>query len=71
MATSSCSVGPPGSGKTTSLNLIGGLDTPTRGRVWVGGTETGQMSKSELSEIRLHKIGFVFRSSTSFRCCRR
>jgi putative ABC transport system ATP-binding protein len=53
-------VGPSGSGKTTLLNVIGGLDTPTAGRIWVAGTETGRMSKSELSEMRLRKIGFVF-----------
>ena len=52
-------VGPSGSGKTTLLNLIGGLDSPTSGRIWVAGTETGRMSKAELSRMRLHKIGFV------------
>jgi putative ABC transport system ATP-binding protein len=53
-------VGPSGSGKTTLLNVIGGLDTPSAGRVWVAGTEIGRMSRSELSDLRLHKIGFVF-----------
>lgn len=53
-------VGPSGSGKTTLLNMIGGLDSPTAGRVWVGGTEIGRMSKAALSEVRLRKIGFVF-----------
>jgi putative ABC transport system ATP-binding protein len=53
-------VGPSGSGKTTLLNLIGGLDSPTAGRIWVAGTETGRMSKAALSEMRLRKIGFVF-----------
>ena len=53
-------VGPSGSGKTTLLNLIGGLDSPTAGRIWIAGTETGRMSKAELSEMRLRKIGFVF-----------
>lgn len=53
-------VGPSGSGKTTLLNLIGGLDSPTTGRIWIAGTETGGMNKAELSEMRLRKIGFVF-----------
>jgi len=53
-------VGPSGSGKTTLLNLIGGLDSPTAGRIWIAGTETGAMTKAERSEMRLRKIGFVF-----------
>jgi putative ABC transport system ATP-binding protein len=53
-------VGPSGSGKTTLLNLIGGLDTPTNGRVFVGGTDIGRLRKSELSRLRLRRIGFVF-----------
>jgi putative ABC transport system ATP-binding protein len=53
-------VGPSGSGKTTLLNLIGGLDTPTSGRILIGGADIGRMSKSELSRLRLRQIGFVF-----------
>ncbi|MBE0612164.1 MAG: ABC transporter ATP-binding protein [Burkholderiales bacterium] len=53
-------VGPSGSGKTTLLNLIGGLDTPTEGRIWIAGSELGRLSKAELSQLRLRKIGFVF-----------
>jgi putative ABC transport system ATP-binding protein len=53
-------VGPSGSGKTTLLNMVGGLDTPSAGRIWVAGTEIGGMSKSELSNLRLRRIGFVF-----------
>lgn len=53
-------VGPSGSGKTTLLNLIGGLDTPTSGRILVAGTDIGRLSKSALSQLRLHQIGFVF-----------
>ena len=53
-------VGPSGSGKTTLLNLMGGLDSPTAGRVWVADTEIGRMSRAELSQVRLRKIGFVF-----------
>ena len=53
-------VGPSGSGKTTLLNMIGGLDSPTGGRIWVAGTEIGRLSKAQLSQLRLRKIGFVF-----------
>ena len=53
-------VGPSGSGKTTLLNLIGGLDSPTAGRIWISGTEIGTMRKADLSALRLHRIGFVF-----------
>jgi putative ABC transport system ATP-binding protein len=53
-------VGPSGSGKTTLLNMIGGLDTPSTGRIWVAGTEVGGLTKSELSRLRLRHIGFVF-----------
>ena len=53
-------VGPSGSGKTTLLNMIGGLDTPTSGRVLVAGADIGAMSKSERSRLRLQSIGFVF-----------
>ena len=53
-------VGPSGSGKTTLLNLIGGLDTPTAGRIEVAGAEIGGMSRAQLSYVRLRKIGFVF-----------
>jgi len=53
-------VGPSGSGKTTLLNMIGGLDSPTEGRIWVAGAEIGRLSKAELSQVRLRKIGFVF-----------
>lgn len=53
-------VGPSGSGKTTLLNLIGGLDTPTSGRVWIGDQEIGRLSRGALSALRLQRIGFVF-----------
>ena len=53
-------VGPSGSGKTTLLNMMGGLDSPTEGRIWVAGAEIARLSKAELSQVRLRKIGFVF-----------
>jgi putative ABC transport system ATP-binding protein len=54
-------VGPSGSGKTTMLHLIGGLDRPTRGKIYVDGTElTAIRSDSELSRYRNKTVGFVF-----------
>lgn len=55
-------VGRSGSGKTTLLNLLAGLDTPTSGAVMFEGQDLSQMSAAELTEIRRHKIGFVFQS---------
>lgn len=55
-------MGPSGSGKTTLLNIIGGLDTPSEGNVQVGGQELSTMSAGELSELRLHRLGFVFQA---------
>jgi putative ABC transport system ATP-binding protein len=54
--------GRSGSGKTTLLNMIGGLDRPTRGRVWVDGDEVSAMSEDELVRLRREKIGFVFQA---------
>jgi putative ABC transport system ATP-binding protein len=53
-------VGPSGSGKTTLLNLIGGLTTPTSGKVFVNGRDINQLTDKELVNFRLHNIGFVF-----------
>ena len=53
-------VGPSGSGKTTLLNLIGGLDRPTGGEIFVEGKEITGLPSSELAELRLRRIGFVF-----------
>ena len=54
--------GPSGSGKTTLLNIIGGLDYPDEGRVSVDGNELEEMTKGELADLRLRKVGFVFQS---------
>ena len=53
-------VGPSGSGKTTLLNLIGGLDSPTSGRIWIGDVETTRLTRAQLADVRLRHIGFVF-----------
>jgi putative ABC transport system ATP-binding protein len=54
--------GPSGSGKTTLLNIIGALDYPTGGTVQVAGEDLSRFSKSELSRLRLNRIGFIFQA---------
>ena len=54
--------GPSGSGKTTLLNIMGGLDATDEGTVTVDGTLLNEMNQSELAELRLKKVGFVFQS---------
>jgi putative ABC transport system ATP-binding protein len=54
--------GPSGSGKTTALNLIGALDTPSSGRIEVEGRNIAEMSKSDLSKMRMNRIGIVFQA---------
>ena len=53
-------VGPSGSGKSTLLNMLGCLDKPTSGAVFIGGVNTASLSENELAEIRRKKIGFIF-----------
>jgi putative ABC transport system ATP-binding protein len=55
-------VGPSGSGKSTLLGLLGGLDTPSAGRVEVDGTDITTLGENQLSDVRSAKIGFVFQS---------
>ncbi|MES2525373.1 MAG: ABC transporter ATP-binding protein [Gemmatimonadota bacterium] len=52
--------GPSGCGKSTLLHLLGVVDTPSSGRVTVGGRDTGTMSDREATEFRLRHVGFVF-----------
>ncbi len=54
--------GPSGSGKTTLLNVMGTLDVPTKGQVFLEGNDVSQKKAKELSEIRLTKLGFVFQA---------
>jgi putative ABC transport system ATP-binding protein len=54
--------GPSGSGKSTLLHLIGGLDHPTAGEVWLDGERIDRLDHNALAELRLHKIGFVFQA---------
>jgi putative ABC transport system ATP-binding protein len=55
-------VGPSGSGKTTLLNIIGALDLPTTGKVFISNGDLSRLSQSQLSDLRLHKLGFVFQA---------
>jgi putative ABC transport system ATP-binding protein len=54
--------GPSGSGKTSLLNLIGCIDQPTSGRVFVEGVDTSKLSPGRLSTLRRERIGFVFQT---------
>ena len=55
-------VGPSGSGKSTLLGIIGGLDTPTSGNVYIDDVDITNMNERELTRIRNEKIGFIFQS---------
>jgi putative ABC transport system ATP-binding protein len=54
--------GPSGSGKTTLLNLMGALDQPDSGRVFVDGEEITRLRRAARADLRLHKLGFVFQA---------
>jgi putative ABC transport system ATP-binding protein len=55
-------IGPSGSGKSTLMNLIGCLDSPTKGEYWINGNRVSEMSDDELARIRNKEIGFVFQT---------
>lgn len=57
-----CLSSPSGGGKTTLLNAIGGLDKPDSGEVWIDEQRIDILSKGELADLRLRKIGFVFQA---------
>lgn len=53
-------LGPSGAGKSTFLNMLGGLDSPTSGKIIVEGKDISTLSNDELAEYRAEKVGFVF-----------
>lgn len=55
-------VGPSGSGKSSLMNILGGLDRPTAGRYRFGGEDVGSFDDNELADFRRRRIGFVFQS---------
>jgi putative ABC transport system ATP-binding protein len=59
-------LGPSGSGKTTLLNVIGALDSPTEGRIVVGGTDITRATRGELSRFRRRTVSFIFQTFNLF-----
>ncbi|MCD6564034.1 MAG: ABC transporter ATP-binding protein [Thermoproteales archaeon] len=55
-------LGPSGSGKTTLFNMIGGLDNPTKGKVYLDGRDISKMTAKQLAWVRCHKIGYIFQT---------
>lgn len=55
-------MGPSGSGKSTLMNILGCLDTPSKGEYWLNGTNVSGMTDNELAEVRNKEIGFVFQT---------
>ncbi|MHB8628664.1 MAG: ABC transporter ATP-binding protein [Aggregatilineales bacterium] len=59
-------MGPSGSGKSTLLNLLGGLDSPTRGEVWLDGKNLTGLCEDDSAKLRRHTLGFIFQGYDLF-----
>jgi len=55
-------MGPSGSGKTTMFNMVGALDTPSKGRVMVNGANMSELSQAQIAYLRCHSVGYIFQS---------
>ena len=55
-------LGPSGSGKSTLMHILGTIDRPTKGEVYIDGTPTSKMNEDEIAEFRNKKLGFVFQA---------
>jgi len=55
-------MGPSGSGKSTLFNMIGALDRPTGGRIYIDGQDMSQLSQSQIAWFRCHRVGYIFQS---------
>ncbi|MFN2244509.1 MAG: ABC transporter ATP-binding protein, partial [Anaerolineae bacterium] len=55
-------MGPSGSGKSTLLYLLGGLDRPSEGRIWVNGRDIASLDENALAAYRMRDIGFIFQA---------